>query len=398
MQLSVYFGIILIIACCFQLSLGANKRCSACHNKHVNPRGRDCPFVHLEDGADGGAEASWPTCRTCRNQHSPPRGINCQHQFLDDLLPDPLMDGTSPRLERTTTPPAAPISQVLLQRLSEQISEMNTHMMGVSQRVITLETRGQPRAPTQQQRDVQGLEGGARSRLQGPDFCPDDLPNQEDDWEVAGAGAGPMQSGKQLKSGALIPAQHDVQCQMDFPHKHVLRGAGRSPPLALDLSMAEFVLGYTIMLENPNMNSTRRGQMLWLLKLLMEDANIRPWQQVRHLHITIIQSMETGQIQWGDNEAMLAIQRQHSRTYVVPSTAPRRPTITPRPPTTNNAIVFCIAFQSNACDSATDHDTPGGFVHHVCAYCLRVTGRAISSHSEADCRRKKGSTDSKNQQ
>jgi hypothetical protein len=221
------------------------------------------------------------------------------------------------------------------------------------------------------------------------------LPNNDDDWEVAGAGAGPPQTGKQLKSGSLIPAQHDVLQQMDFPHKHVLRGAGLPPPLALDLSMPEFVLGYTIMLENPEMTSTRRGHMLWLLKLLMEDAIIRPWQQVRHLHITIIQSMETGQLQWGDNEAILAIQRQHSRSYVVPNTAPRRPAPTSRPPTTNNPIVFCIAYQSNACDSTTDHNSEGGFLQHVCAYCLRVTGRAIR-HAEADCRRKKGSTDSKN--
>jgi hypothetical protein len=202
-----------------------------------------------------------------------------------------------------------------------------------------------------------------------------------------------------LKSGALIPAQHDVKLQMDFPHKHVLRGAGRPPPpLALDLTMPEFVLGYTTMLEAPNMDATLRGHMLRLLKLLMEDANIRPWPQVRHLHITLIQSMETGQLQWGDMESMLAIQRQHSRAYVTPSPGPRRPAVQPRQSTSNNPIVYCSLYQSNACDSPTDHDSGRGFVHHVCAYCLRVTGRAISSHSEADCRRKKGASDTKNDQ
>jgi hypothetical protein len=197
----------------------------------------------------------------------------------------------------------------------------------------------------------------------------------------------------------LIPAQHDVQLQTDFPHKHVLRGAGRPPPLALDLSMSEFVLGYTAMLENPRLDATLRGHMMRLLKLLMDDANIRPWPQVRHLHVTIIQSMETGQLQWGDTEAMLAIQRQHSRTYVPPNPAPmpRRPAANPRTTTTNPPLVYCLLFQSNSCESPTDHDSARGFVHHVCAFCLRTTGRAISSHGEAECRRKKNA-EPKNEQ
>ena len=199
-----------------------------------------------------------------------------------------------------------------------------------------------------------------------------------------------------MKSGALIPAQHDVRVQLDYPHKHVLRGAGRPAPLALNLTMSEFVLGYTAMLEAPGMDATLRGHMTRFLKLLMEDANIRPWPQVRHYHMSIIQSMETGQLHWGDIEGMLAIQRQHSRSYITPAPAVRRPAMQPRPPAPGNALLYCALYQTNSCDSPTDHDSPRGFVHHVCAYCMRVTGRAINSHSEADCRRKRNAGDAKN--
>jgi hypothetical protein len=293
-------------------------------------------------------------------------------------------------------PPAAN-AQVLLSRLSNQITEMNANVLSLNDRVATLEHQNTPAATPSHPRVLQGLEGGVRSRMQALDIDPD-VHDAEDDWEVAGAGAAPTQGNKPLKSGALIPAQHDVKVQLDYPHKHVLRGAGRPPPLALNLTLSEFVLGYTAMIEAPNMDTVLRGHMLKFLKILMEDANIRPWPQVRHYHMTIIQSMETGQLHWGDVEGMLAIQRQHSRTFVTPSSAPRRPANPPRSNPSGSSIVFCVAYQTNSCDSPTDHDSPRGFVHHVCAFCLRATGRAISSHSEADCRRKRNSSDQKNDQ
>ena len=117
---------------------------------------------------------------------------------------------------------------------------------------------------------------------------PNDASDQEAEWEVAGAGAIP-QGKKQLKSGALIPAQQDVQVQFDYPHKHVMRGAGHPAPLALDLTLSEFVFGYTDMMDEPTLDPTVRTHMMAFLKILMEDVNIRPWPQVRHFHMTIRQ-------------------------------------------------------------------------------------------------------------
>jgi hypothetical protein len=219
----------------------------------------------------------------------------------------------------------------------------------------------------------------------------------EDEWEVAGAGAANAGK-KQLKSGALIPAQHDVLVQYDYPHKHVLRGAGRPPPLALNLTWSEFTSGYSDMMANPELDHNERLHMLTLLKILMDDASVRPWPQVRHLHMTIIQAMEAGQLAWGDTEAMLSIQRQHFRTAVTTPVPPRRLSTPTHAANGVSTPLFCVAFQSNACEKTTDHDSPRGFVRHICAFCLRLTGRPISSHGEADCRRKKQAEDSKNTQ
>jgi hypothetical protein len=116
--------------------------------------------------------------------------------------------------------------------------------------------------------------------------------------------------------------------------------------------------------------------------------------------MVIIQAMEAGQLQWGDNDRILAIQRQHSRaaTQAPVNAAPRRVSSTSHTATGGPTPLVCVQFQSNACDRPTDHPSAQGFVHHVCAFCLRVTGRPISSHSEADCRRKKQSDEAKNSQ
>jgi hypothetical protein len=213
--------------------------------------------------------------------------------------------------------------------------------------------------------------------------------HQEDDWEVAGAAALP-QGNKQLKSGALIPAQHDMVKQLDYPHKHVMRGAGRPAPLALDLTWSEFVYGYTEMMNDSALEPRVRHHMADFLKLLMEDVNIRPWPQVRHFHMVVIQEMEAGQLEWGDTERILSIQRQHSRAVPVNIPAPRR-VIPPRSMSfpTGPTMLYCAAFQTGSCDLLSDHNSPQGMLHHICSYCLKITGKPFSSHGESGCRRKK---------
>jgi hypothetical protein len=277
---------------------------------------------------------------------------------------------------------------------------MNMNVLSINQRVSNLEAgnRGPPAAPAAPaappRRNNNVVDGGLRARFQNLDLNGIDAGAGDDEWEVAGAGAAPP--GKQLKSGALIAAQHDVKVQLDYPHKHVLRGAGRPAPLALDLSMAEFTFGYAEMMEDQTLDQAIRFHMLAFLKILMEDANNRPWQQVRHYHMTVIQAMEAGQLQWGETERFLAIQRQHSRSGTAINPTPRRVAPGPRVSSAGPTPLYCSQFQSNSCDKNSDHDSPRGFTQHICAYCLRVTGRAISSHGESDCRRKKTSEESKN--
>ena len=164
--------------------------------------------------------------------------------------------------------------------------------------------------------------------------------------------------------------------------------------------MGEFVFGYTEMMNSPHIDPSIRGHMMNFLQVLMEDTNVRPWPQVRHFHMVIIQAMEAGQITWGDADRILAIQRQHVRTGMPaqPTPPPRRVVNTSRTPSSGITPMYCPLYQTNACERPTDHDSPRGFVQHICAYCLRATGRAINSHGEQDCRRRKAAEEAKNGQ
>jgi hypothetical protein len=127
-----------------------------------------------------------------------------------------------------------------------------------------------------------------------------------------------------------------------------MRGAGRPAPLALDLTLAEFVFGYATMLEAPTLEPAIRAHMLRFLKLLMEDANIRPWQQVRHFHMVIIQAMETGQLQWGEMDRILELQRQHSRSGMVPSQGPPPDALPPLAARRMASLLPCTVLYSKA--------------------------------------------------
>ena len=380
------------------------KMCKTCNQKHAPPRGNCCQRVVPPEPVLEQPPVIYPSCRTCSRRHAPPRGRNCDQLFLDDGLHDPFAGRISPPVRSPSvesTQGSGETTHVLLHRLSSQIGEMNANVVNMQFRVSALETAAH-RSPVASRREPPMADRGIRARMQALGLQQNDTGSQDDDWEVAGAGAPPPQGKKPLKSGAFIQAQHDVLVQFDFPHKHVLRGAGRPAPLALNLTQAEFVYGYQEMMDDPHLEPVVRTHMSSFLKILMEDVNLRPWAQVRHFHMTVIQSMEAGQLQWGETDKILAIQRQHVRGSMTGQSftpAPRRiPTARPVPVPAGAPMLYCAAFQSNSCEKPTDHDSPRGYLQHICAYCLRITGKAFSSHGEADCRRKKLAEEAKNAQ
>jgi hypothetical protein len=100
--------------------------------------------------------------------------------------------------------------------------------------------------------------------------------------------------------------------------------------------------------------------------------------------------MEQGHLQWGDAAAIKEIRENMvyeptattTRTFPRSKEAPRAASKGPDR--------YCAPFQANSCKSSGDHDTPRGWVRHICAYCQRQPGLNYPSynHGEFSCNRK----------
>jgi hypothetical protein len=183
-----------------EVALAAHQRCKACRNKHAPPRGNNCPYILDTEEPEEPPAEQLPSCRTCHRRHPSPRGRLCDLLHFDDELHDPLADHPAERHDLDFPPSPEASQQVLLHRLSAQLTEMNAHILSINQRVNSLETAAQSRPVAAPRREAPGPDGGMRARMQALDINMDADHSDGDDWEVAGAGAAPQ--GKPLKSGA----------------------------------------------------------------------------------------------------------------------------------------------------------------------------------------------------
>jgi hypothetical protein len=322
---------------------------------------------------------------------------------LFDDLPSDEEDDTSPECNVNPEPQGAgPDTQQLLSSMLEKLDVMNSNVTAIGTRVGELEKSNKKSTKKPSKLTLAGLDSGLRSRMQALDIrVNEEDSDSEDQWEVAGAGAAnpvkdkPDKTGKKLVSGAVLASQDDVLVQFDFPHKHVPITVARPKPTALDLTLPEFIYGYTDMMRDRELDQETRFQMMDLLIILMDDAFTRPWPSVRHFHLTVIQAMEHGKLQWGDTVRIENLQRQHSWPGAAGTSRISNATRTVNGGF-NRDPLFCRPFQSNTCDRTTDHQSPRGFVQHICSYCWRIVSRPISSHGEIDCRRKRNAEAPKN--
>ena len=229
-------------------------------------------------------------CDSCKTVHVPPRGKFCTQVDLFDDLPSDEEDDTSPECNVNPEPQGAgPDTQQLLSSMLEKLDVMNSNVTAIGTRVGELEKSNKKSTKKPSKLTLAGLDSGLRSRMQALDIrVNEEDSDSEDQWEVAGAGAAnpvkdkPDKTGKKLVSGAVLASQDDVLVQFDFPHKHVPITVARPKPTALDLTLPEFIYGYTDMMRDHDLDQETRFQMMDLLIILMDDAFTRPWPSVRH--------------------------------------------------------------------------------------------------------------------
>ena len=190
-----------------------------------------------------------------------------------------------------------------------------------------------------------------------------------------------------LKSGRSRTSEDIVIRQLDWPHFNVFKGPSRKAAEYDSLSIAEFVFGYLGNALKPNTSSGDRWAMLRHLRDLMHDATMYPWEGVRNFHGIVLRLMEHDEATWADKALIQELRTQYARTPA-PTSSHGGHSAQSRP---------CPEFQRGACSHTEDHELPhGGWLPHVCGWCLRVR-RKYYKHAEKDCFTKK-KRDSKNEE
>ena len=332
-------------------------------------------------------------CRKCKRSHPAPRGKKCRF-FAEEqaAAPEPQLpvdgqdwDGTfdvpdRPGQRTPSRSPAQSPTRAMMELILSSVNDMGA-------RLSTLEaTSAQAReAPAEVRSPSQ-----VRPPRPPPQLSQSE-DSDDDNWDPAGAGA-PRQSraGKSyapLRSGATMTARDKVVKRMDWPHFYVFRPVGQGAAVYDELALTEFVFGYIAILNNPLVSRGDHERMLWHLQTLMLDAGRYPWPQVRRFHEIVVHHMETGDITWADTGRIRELHELYAGSPAVSqgSYAPKASGVSPRP----KQVQFCSAFQTNTCESHADHDSPRGYLRHVCAYCMRVVKNSPAfPHGEFQCERK----------
>jgi hypothetical protein len=200
---------------------------------------------------------------------------------------------------------------------------------------------------------------------------------EDSDDDDAGNDARDTRKSRGKKSGRAKTIQDIVVREIDWPQYHVYRGVDRRPAKYEDLAIQEFVYGFLCQILDGTDSKANKNTMLQHLRHLMSDACEYPWPNVRNFHGIVLSQLEMDRLTWDDQERIGELRQ----TYVQRGSAVN---------TTvgDNKKRYCLPFQEGRCKSTNpEHSSPQGYVNHICAYCLRITGYAFQ-HPEKDCIRK----------
>ena len=127
-----------------------------------------------------------------------------------------------------------------------------------------------------------------------------------------------------------------------------------------------------------------KDHMLDYLVALLEDAYDYSWQAAKASDAVLLGKMEQGEIQnYAQVDKLDRVRRAHAQRHV-PAFANTASSTSKKPA---NKSIPCQYFNQGTCNQSGLHDYKSMTYKHVCATCLKITGKHFN-HPEVDCRRK----------
>ena len=196
---------------------------------------------------------------------------------------------------------------------------------------------------------------------------------------------------KKLTSGLTRTLASSTVTAFKWPQEYIVRPNGSTPKFDA-LSMPEFIYGLHMMVKA----AERQGQyervsdLRYLFDEIIYDLREVEFAAVRRSVRAIFLQIEQGVLSWSDHQAIKEL--RHLELSRALREKPATVATTSGSPTTSATLV-CFPYQRGECKiQATSHQSTRGILHHVCQFCLTVTGNKFA-HPESDCRRKKTASD-----
>ena len=218
-------------------------------------------------------------------------------------------------------------------------------------------------------------------------------------------------------TGKLCTADCTVFKKVTWPHEVMFTPKGR-PAVYKELSVMTFVRGYLILMDSQPQNI--KALMDSHLTDLMENGEAYGWPVVRDVHSTWWQHIEMGRATWDDHATKLKLRRTlvwhpvaspmqgqspnpYPKTQLPFRTAHRSPpnpcSETQKPyhpshnfqktfsPPANDDDIACTGYNMGLCHNNLYHEDQ----LHMCSFCLRTRGYAITQNCTATQNREGGS-------
>ena len=176
------------------------------------------------------------------------------------------------------------------------------------------------------------------------------------------------------KSLGDVKAPQKITNPQQWPHIY----APGEPKLYVDLSLAEFCAGYTVIIQQLA-DKPNRETIIKHFHELMVLASSYQWSAVRSYHYKVLRSIELGLVNWGDSFEPLK-QSFFLPTCLLTNSPPKAAKPGSKPPPTPLQSQSAIA-RHQICDAWSWYDdcaTPDCPKSHICVVCKRSDHQAFT--------------------
>ena len=213
----------------------------------------------------------------------------------------------------------------------------------------------------------------------------DDSTSSDDDSSSEHTSRSKKTRGKRdLKSGKTAKIASRVVRRQFWPHSELSMGYVTKDIGYDELSLVEFVAGYSAILLLPQVSSRERLHRTEHLGALMYLASIYEWPAVRSFHAAVLLEIERGRLNWGDSFLHLE-NRTLAGSHKKVKDQTKRPA-----PQTSTIVLFCREYQKGFCSHNKDHYAmlrgEKKWLCHICAACwVKDKVKRIHSEYSDDC-------------